>query len=171
LAKFTFGPGQPVNPPYKGGGGGGAGGMGGDSARGFFHGVDSRGPSYGDKEVPVPFGGSAGGWGGGSSPGGAAGGGGIEVNATGSIYFDVNSQIKASGGGQLCSSTAYPAGGGGGGSVRIIAGTTFTNKGIIDVNGGKGGIGGAGIIWRRRRRRPCGYFLRLWHSDYRHNYC
>ena len=145
ICKASFGPGIPVNPPYKGGGGGGAGGMGGDSGRGFYHGVDSRGPSYGDKEVPVPFGGSGGGWGGGSSPGGAAGGGGIEIVATGNVTLDVNSRILAHGGGQNCGASTYPAGGAGGGSVRIIAGGSVTNKGIIDVNGGKGGNGSTDI--------------------------
>gem|GEM_PF-1301481 len=145
LAQSTFGPGVPVNPPYKGGGGGGAGGVGGDSGRGYWSGVFSGGPSYGDKEVPVPFGGSGGGWGGNTSPGGAAGGGGIEIVATGNVVLDVNSQIIANGGGQLCSSVSYPAGGGGGGSVRIIAGGSVTNKGIINVNGGKGGDGNAKV--------------------------
>ena len=141
LAQSTFGPGVPVNPPYKGGGGGGAGGVGGDSGRGYYFGVFSGGPSYGDKEAPVPFGGSGGGWGGNTSPGGAAGGGGIEIVATGNVVLDVNSQINANGGGQLCSAVGYPAGGGGGGSVRIIAGGSVTNMGIINVNGGKGGDG------------------------------
>jgi hypothetical protein len=143
LAKSVFGPGQPVNPPYKGGGGGGSGGGGGEAGRGYFFGIFSGGPSYGDKEVPVPFGGSAGGWGGGTggTTGGAAGGGGIEIVATGNVVLDTNSQIIANGGGQLCSAVNYPAGGGGGGSVRIIAGGSVTNKGIINVNGGKGGNG------------------------------
>ncbi|MGA2323057.1 MAG: C39 family peptidase, partial [Sedimentisphaerales bacterium] len=44
LAQSTFGPGVPVNPPYKGGGGGGAGGVGGDSGRGYWSGVFSGGP-------------------------------------------------------------------------------------------------------------------------------
>jgi hypothetical protein len=140
LAKSVFGPGQPVNPPYKGGGGGGYGGIGGDAGRGYFFGIFSGGPSYGDKEVPVPFGGSSGGWGG-SAAGGAAGGGGIEIVATGNVVLDSNSQIKAYGGGQLCSPSGYPAGGGGGGSVRIIAGGSVTNKGAINVNGGIGGDG------------------------------
>jgi len=138
LAKSVWGPGQPANPPYKGGGGGGYGGIGGDSGRGYFFGVDTTGPTYGDKEVPVPFGGSAGGWGS-SGPGGASGGGGIEIAATGNVTLDVNSQIIAHGGGQLCSAVAYPSGGGSGGSVRIIAGGSVTAKGVIDVNGGKGG--------------------------------
>jgi hypothetical protein len=141
LAKSVFGPGQPVGPPYKGGGGGGSGGVGGDSGRGYYFGIFSGGPSYGDKEVPVPFGGSSGGWGGGDSPGGAAGGGGIEIVATGDVVLDSNSQIKAFGGGQLCDASGYPAGGGGGGCVRIIAGGSVTNKGTINVNGGKGGDG------------------------------
>ncbi len=139
LAKSVFGPGQPVNPPYKGGGGGGYGGVGGDAGRGYFTGIFSGGPSYGDKEVPVPFGGSSGGWGGGSSPGGAAGGGGIEIVATGNVVFDVNSQINAYGGGQLCSGVGYAAGGGAGGSVRIIAGGSVLIEGPINASGGKGG--------------------------------
>lgn len=141
LGKSVWGPGQPVNPPYKGGGGGGAGGVGGEAGRGYFFGIDSRGPSYGDKEVPVPFGGSSGGWGGSNSPGGAAGGGGIEIVATGSVTLDSNSMIIANGGGQRCSPVTYPAGGGGGGSVRIIATGSVTNKGSINVNGGRGGNG------------------------------
>ena len=141
LGKSVWGPGQPVNPPYKGGGGGGSGGVGGEAGRGYFFGIFSGGPSYGDEEVPIPFGGSSGGWGGGSSPGGAAGGGGIEIVASGNVVLDTNSQIIANGGGQLCSPVTYPAGGGGGGSVRIIAGGSVTNKGIINVNGGIGGDG------------------------------
>lgn len=139
LAQSTFGPGVPVDPPYKGGGGGGSGGVGGEAGRGYQFGVFSGGPSYGDKEVPVPFGGSAGGWGGTNSPGGAAGGGGIEIVATGNVVLDVNSQINANGGGQLSAGTQYPAGGGGGGSVKIIAGGSVTNNGTIDVSGGDGG--------------------------------
>jgi hypothetical protein len=140
LAQSTFGPGQPVSPPYKGGGGGGYGGVGGDSGRGYMFGIAfSAGPSYGDKEVPVPFGGSAGGWGS-SGPPGAAGGGGIEIYATGNVVLDSNSQINANGGGhQLCPAVQYPSGGGSGGSVRIIAGGSVTNKGTINVNGGIGG--------------------------------
>jgi hypothetical protein len=141
LARSVFGPGQPVNPPYKGGGGGGSGGAGGESGRGWELSIfNSAGPSYGDEEVPIPFGGSSGGWGGDDSPGGAAGGGGIEIVATGNVIFDINSQINANGGSQLCSPTKYPGGGGGGGSVKIIAaGGSVTLKGSINVNGGKGG--------------------------------
>lgn len=142
LAQSVFGPGVPVDPPYKGGGGGGAGGVGGDAGRGYFFGVFSGGPSYGDKEVPVPFGGSAGGWGG-TSASGAAGGGGIEIIATGNVTLDVNSQINAGGGNQACLPIQYPNGGGGGGSVKIIAGGSVTNKGTIDVSGGGGGDGSA----------------------------
>jgi len=140
LAQSTFGPGVPINPPYKGGGGGGYGGVGGEAGRGYQFGVFSGGPSYGDKEVPVPFGGSAGGWGGGDgAPGGGAGGGGIEIVATGNVTLDVNSQIIANGGSQLCAGVQYPAGGGSGGSVKIISGGSVTNEGIIDVSGGDGG--------------------------------
>ncbi len=132
-----FGPGIGVNPPYKGGGGGGYGGVGGDCGRGYFHGIFSGGPSYGDKEVPVPFGGSAGGWA--SDAPGSAGGGGIEIYTTGNVTIDGNSQILAKGGSQLYSSTNQPSGGGAGGSVRIIADGNVTIKGVINVNGGKGG--------------------------------
>jgi hypothetical protein len=140
IAKYVFGPGQPANPPYKGGGGGGSGGAGGESGRGWELSIYAAGGlSYGDKEIPFPFGGSAGGWGGDGSPGGAAGGGGIEIVATGNVILDVNSQIIAHGGSQNCSATQYPAGGAGGGSVKIIAGGSVTLKGSIDVNGGTGG--------------------------------
>jgi len=136
-AKTVYGPGIPVNPPYKGGGGGGYGGIGGDCGRGYFFGVFSGGPSYGDEEVPIPFGGSAGGWA--ATPDGAAGGGGIEIVATGNVVLDINSQIKANGGNQLHAVTEYPAGGGAGGSVKIIADGNVVIKGDITVNGGKGG--------------------------------
>jgi hypothetical protein len=136
-AKAVYGPGIPVNPPYKGGGGGGYGGIGGDCGRGYWYGVFSGGPSYGDEEVPVPFGGSAGGWG--SAPDGASGGGGIEIVATGNVVLDSNSRIDANGGNQLFTATDYPAGGGAGGSVKIIAGGNVVIKGNIAVNGGKGG--------------------------------
>ena len=139
LAKSVFGPGIPVNPPYKGGGGGGNGGLGGDAGRGYDFGVDSRGPTYGDKEVPVAFGGSAGGWGGDNSPGGCAGGGGIEIVAAGSVTLDVSCIINANGGGDsFISGYSYPNGGGAGGSVKIVAGSSVTLNGDITANGGKG---------------------------------
>jgi len=137
LCKKTFGPGQPVNPPYKGGGGGGYGGVGGEAGRGYYTGIFSGGPNYGDEEVPIPFGGSSGGWG--SAEGGAAGGGGIEIIATGNVVLDANSEINAYGGSQAGGRADYPGGGGAGGSVRIIASGSVTNKGAINVNGGKGG--------------------------------
>jgi hypothetical protein len=136
-AKSLFGPGIGVNPPYKGGGGGGAGGNGGDCGRGYFFGVFSGGYSYGDKEVPIPFGGSGGGWG--AEAAGTSGGGGIEIVATGNVILDSNSEIRANGGNALYGATQYPGGGGGGGSVKIIAGGSFTNKGAINVSGGQGG--------------------------------
>ena len=138
-AKTVYGPGVPVNPPYKGGGGGGYGGIGGDCGRGYFFGVFSGGPSYGDEEVPIPFGGSAGGWG--ASPDGASGGGGIEIVAAGNVVLDSNSQIKANGGNQLFAAADYPAGGGAGGSVKIIADGNVVIKGDITANGGIGGQG------------------------------
>jgi hypothetical protein len=137
--KRMHGPGVPTNPPYKGGGGGGYGGVGGECGRGYSYAVFSGGPSYGDKEVPVSFGGSAGGWGGGSCPGGAAGGGGIEIYASGNITLDVHSEVLAHGGSQVCTPVDYAAGGGAGGSVKLVADGNITLKGIIDVNGGKGG--------------------------------
>jgi hypothetical protein len=137
LCKKTFGPGVPVCPPYKGGGGGGAGGAGGEAGRGYFFGINSSGPSYGDEEVPIPFGGSAGGWG--STYSGAAGGGGIEIVATGNVVLDSNSQIRAWGGDQAGARADYTSGGGGGGSVKIVANGSVTVKGSINVNGGNGG--------------------------------
>ncbi|MEN6383652.1 MAG: LamG domain-containing protein [Phycisphaerales bacterium] len=142
LAKTIFGPGVPVEPPYKGGGGGGYGGLGGDAGRGFDFGVDSRGSTYGAKEIPVPFGGSAGGWGGDQSPAGCSGGGGIEIVAAGNVTLDEHSVINANGGSDtLATGYTYPNGGGSGGSVKIIAGGTVTTQGIITANGGKGGNG------------------------------
>ncbi len=134
-----YGPGTGVVPPDRCGGGGGYGGIGGDSGCGYYYGVFSGGPTYGDEEVPVAFGGSAGGWGL-NAPGGS-GGGGVEIVATGNVVLDSNSEIHADGGGMLLSAVQYPGGGGSGGSVRIIADGSVTNKGIITVNGGKGGDG------------------------------
>jgi hypothetical protein len=133
----VYGPGVPVNPPYKPGGGGGYGGIGGGSGRGYWTGIFSGGPSYGDKEVPVPFGGSAGCWG--AAPDGAAGGGGIEIVATGNVVLDINSEITSNGGNQLFTPTDYAGGGGAGGSVKIIADGNVIIKGNISVNGGVGG--------------------------------
>lgn len=135
--RSVFGPGIGLIAVYDGGGGGGYGGIGGDSGRGYYYGLFAGGPSYGDKEVPVPFGGSAGGYG--KETGGGAGGGGVEIAATGSVTFGSNAEIYSEGGSVLFYTGRYSGAGGAGGSVRIIAGTTFTNNGIIDVNGGKGG--------------------------------
>jgi hypothetical protein len=134
----VFGPGSPLTPPYKVGGGGGYGGKGGDSGRGYFHGISASGRPYGDKEVPVPFGGSAGSWGM-SAPGGA-GGGGVEIDAAGNVTFGSNAKIYAEGGTNPYIS-CRPAGGGAGGSVKIIAGgnITITSGAVISVNGGDGG--------------------------------
>lgn len=134
-----YGLGIGMVPPYKAGGGAGYGGIGGDSGRGFFHGIYAGGPTYGDEEVPVPFGGSGGGWG--SSGYGGAGGGGVEIIAKkGDVILDSNSSIIAHGGSGVLV-VQYPGGGGAGGSVRIIAKGNVINKGVIDVNGGKGGNG------------------------------
>jgi hypothetical protein len=142
-AIHTWGPGHPINPPYKGGSGGGHAGRGGQGGRSYSAGI-LGGASYGSKEVGFPFGGSSGGWGGVDSPGGCPGGGGIEIAAEGNVTLDGNSIILAKGG----SSTEpagyrYSNGGGAGGSVRII-GTDVTIKGIINVDGGKGGNAGSG---------------------------
>jgi hypothetical protein len=137
---YRYGPGAGGCAPYVVGAGGGYGGIGGNSGRDFYHGTTCLGETYGDKEVPVPFGGSSGGFG--KVPGGA-GGGGVEIIATGNVTLDGNAVIHADGGDILVSSASdqYPAGGGSGGSVKIIAGGNVTNKGIITVNGGKGGDG------------------------------
>jgi hypothetical protein len=134
-----FGPGiGELIAPFDSGGGGGYGGIGGDSGRGYFYGMFTGGPAYGDKEVPVPFGGSAGGYGK-ELPSGA-GGGGVEIVATGgSVTFGNNAKIYAEGGSVSNVALSYPSSGGAGGSVRIIADGNFVNMGIIDVNGGKGG--------------------------------
>jgi uncharacterized protein YneR len=139
--KNVFGPGiSRAISPYKTGGGGGYGGQGGNCGRGYMHGIDCSGPTYGDKEIPIPFGGSAGGWG--SVAAGAGGGGGIEIIATGNVTFDANSEIRANGGNSSYSAVGSSSGtgsGGSGGAVKIIAGGNFVNKGTINVRGGKGG--------------------------------
>jgi hypothetical protein len=132
----VFGPGAGSTAPYKVGGGGGYGGKGGDSGRGYYHGIFAGGASYGDKEVPVPFGGSAGSWS--QHASGAAGGGGVEIIAAGNVTLGANAQILSNGGTNSWKAPQYPAGGGSGGSVKIIADGSFTNDGIISVNGGKG---------------------------------
>jgi hypothetical protein len=114
--------------------------MGGDSGRGHFSGISACGETYGDEEVPVPFGGSAGSWG--QTCSGGAGGGGVEIVATGNVTLGSNAKILAHGGTQLPFTVQYPSGGGAGGSVRIIAdGGNVINAGVIDVNGGNGGNG------------------------------
>jgi hypothetical protein len=88
-----------------------------------MHGIDCSGPTYGDKEIPIPFGGSAGGWG--SVAPGAGGGGGIEIIVSGNVVFDINSAILANGGNSYYSAVGSSSGtgsGGSGGSVKIIAG-------------------------------------------------
>lgn len=132
-----FGPGIGINPPYKGGGGGSYGGLGGNCGRAYFYGMRSYGPTYGDKEIPVPFGGSSGGWG--SQGPGAPGGGGIEIVAAGNVTLDANSVINANGGNAAYTACDYPGGGGAGGSVKIIAGGNVVTKGIINAVGGSGG--------------------------------
>ncbi len=132
-----FGPGIGANPPYKGGGGGSYGGLGGTCGRAYFYGIRSFGPTYGDKEIPVPFGGSSGGWSG-TGPG-APGGGGIEITAAGNVVLDVNSVVKANGGNAAYTACDYPGGGGSGGSVKLVAGGNVATKGIINAIGGSGG--------------------------------
>lgn len=135
---FRYGEGTGGVPAYKAGGGGGYGGLGGDSGRGYFLGCFAGGKTYGDLQVPVPFGGSAGGYG--SEAPAGPGGGGVEIIATGDVTLDSNSIIRADGSNvtYICK---YPSGGGSGGSLRIISDANVTLKGIISVNGGKGGNG------------------------------
>lgn len=135
-AYTIFGPGIGTTPPYKGGCGASYGGVGGNCGRGYFFGMNASAPTYGDKEVPVPFGGSGGGWGG--TGAGTAGGGGIEIVAAGNVVLDTNSVINANAGDALYSPADYPGGGGSGGSVKII-GNSVTIKGAVSVKGGKGG--------------------------------
>lgn len=117
-------------------GGGGYGGLGGESGRGYFYGMFDGGTAYGGKEVPVPFGGSAGGRGRDTASG--AGGGGVEIVATGSVTFGSNAEILAKGG-SVFPLARYVGGGGAGGSIKVIAGGAFSNAGTISVNGGDGG--------------------------------
>ena len=124
--------------PYKDSGGGGYGGMGGDSGRGFIHGIFTGGSCYGNQEVPIPFGGSASSWA--QTAPGNAGGGGVEIDVTGSVNLRKKGKILANGGTKpyICQ---YPAGGGSGGSVKIVANNNVTIDGLISVNGGDGGDG------------------------------
>ena len=134
----VFGPGTGLTPPYKNSGGAGYGGMGGDSGRGYQHGIFAGGATYGDKEVPVPFGGSASSWA--QTAPGNAGGGGVEIDANGSVTLGPHAQILAKGA-TTPYIPQYPAGGGSGGSVKIIAGDDVVIDGYINVDGGKGGDG------------------------------
>ena len=136
----VFGLGTPLTPPYKNSGGGGYGGKGGDSGRGYIHVVPSVGATYGDKEIPIPFGGSAASWA--QSTAGPAGGGGVEIDSTSDVNLGGYCKIIAHGG-TTPYVVQYPAGGGAGGSVKIVAdgNVTIASGAIIDVNGGDGGNG------------------------------
>ncbi|MBN1787674.1 MAG: LamG domain-containing protein [Sedimentisphaerales bacterium] len=134
----AFGLGTSTVAPYKDSGGAGHGGVGGDSGRGYYEAIFSGGDSYSDKEVPIPFGGSAAGWAQ-SAPGGT-GGGGVEIIATGNVTIGPDAQIRA-GGGTNPYTAKYPGGGGSGGSIKIIAEGDFTNEGILEADGGDGGDG------------------------------
>lgn len=118
------------------GGGGGYGGLGGDSGRGFWYGAFGGGSTYGDKEIPLPFGGSSGGLS--DTIASGAGGGGIEIVATGNVTFGPNAEIISEGG-SVTIASGKGGGAGSGGSIKIIAGGTFSNSGVISVNGGQGG--------------------------------
>ncbi|OHB51046.1 MAG: hypothetical protein A2Y10_17125 [Planctomycetes bacterium GWF2_41_51] len=149
-ARNFYGPGiSKAISPYKTGGGGGSGGQGGNCGRGYMHGLDCTGPSYGDKEIPIPMGGSAGGWG--SVAAGCAGGGAIEIIATGNVIFDSNSEIRATGGNSAYgavdkSSGTGSGGGGGGGRIAIYYGGTYTNTGVISAQGGAKGVYSGGTV-------------------------
>jgi len=133
----AFGPGTSTTAPYKDSGGAGHGGTGGDSGRGYYQALFTGGASYSDKEIPLPFGGSAAAWSQ-NAPGGT-GGGGVEIVAT-NITLDSKCQIRA-GGGTNPYIVKYPAGGGSGGSIKFIARNNFVNNGILEADGGKGGDG------------------------------
>ena len=143
----VFGLGCPLTPPYKNSGGGGYGGIGGDSGRGYQHGIFAGGATYGDEEIPIPFGGSAAGWA--QTAPGSSGGGGVEINvkrtthATGNIKLGTHAKILANGGSATQYVCQYPAGGGSGGSVKLVADSNVTIEAgaLISVNGGKGGDG------------------------------
>ena len=92
----AFGLGTSMTAPYKDSGGAGYGGIGGCSGRGWIHGIMTDGYPYSDKEVPIPFGGSASSWA--QTAPGNAGGGGVEIDATGNVTFGTNAKILAKGG-------------------------------------------------------------------------
>ena len=73
--------------------------------------------------------------------GGGAGGGGVEIVATGNVTFGSNAEIYSEGGSVMFACHQYPAAAVPAVLLRIIADGNFTNNGIIDVNGGKGGNG------------------------------
>jgi hypothetical protein len=135
----VFGLGCSKSAPYKDSGGAGYGGIGGDSGRGFTHGIFTGGASYGDEEVPVPFGGSAASWS--QNASGGAGGGGVEITAA-NVELGDNAQILSRGGSHTWKVPKYPAGGGSGGSVKVVTAGNFINGGTIDVSGGRGQDGG-----------------------------
>jgi hypothetical protein len=141
----VFGEGTGPTPPYKNSGGAGYGGKGGDSGRGYQHGIFGGGIPYGDKEVPVPFGGSASSWS--QTAPGNAGGGGVEIdarhrdaNGVGNVTLGPHARIYADGG-TTPYIPQYPSGGGSGGSVKIVAEHDVVIDGYISVDGGKGGDG------------------------------
>jgi hypothetical protein len=142
----VFGPGCSFTAPYKDSGGGGHGGRGGYSGRGWITGLENRGSSYSDEEVPVPFGGSSASWA--QTGPGNAGGGGLEIDANcakyglkgGNVTFGPHAKIYANGG-TTPFATQYPAGGGAGGSIKIVADSNVTIDGFISVAGGDGGDG------------------------------
>ncbi len=140
LAKTVWGPGQPASCVYKGAAGGSYGGQGGISGRGYYFGEEATyGYTYGDAQIPFPWGGSAGAWA--ANSGGASGGGGIEIIATGDVNLGAHCQMTANGGSATFPpATSYPGSGGAGGSLKFIAGGTFTNRGLLTANGGGGGF-------------------------------
>ncbi len=101
------------------------------------------GKIYGNNFLIPLIGGSGGGGNSGYAFGAGGGGGGaILIASSGSIQL--NGRIAASGGDGAFYSCCYTAGGGSGGAVRLVA-TTISGGGVVEVNGGRGGIYGYSI--------------------------
>jgi hypothetical protein len=108
--------------------------------------------AYGNPSL-VPLLGGSGGGGGAKPGGGGAGGGAILIACSGTLT--VNGQIFSNGGNGY-NRTAYPGGndggGGSGGGIRLVA-HTLSGTGLIEAQGGNGGISKPGALGRIRLER------------------
>src|ERR1043165_8375437 len=78
---------------------------------------------------------------------GGGGGGALQIVATGKIEIRTNGFIKSNGGGggaNATGSTSGRGGGGGAGGVILLEAPTVVIDGLLNVDGGYGGLSGAG---------------------------